>query len=366
MCPELSVLNIGCFPISLIPVFCLQSETATNSVPVEEKVGGEESPAAVVAATTTAATSDEGAPKFKSALLQQMLGNKGRLGRSTEKLSDSSKSSSEEKEDDIQKKAEEVTPVPVVTEEQELKEQEEQKEQQPELELEQKAETEQVEQPETWQEQQQDVEQPQQQEPALEQQSELIGQGEEVRRDEEENSEEKPVIQMNDIVIEDAGEQGEAVDDPATEAAPVQSTKSLQQGDSIAEGKDSCSELGNGDLVGNTDVVVSGNGEMPVNVMTSSNAECLSDEDSKESLRERLEQDKDIDTAEADSGVRSGEVVSEDVQRTETTVSSAVCADPPDLLGGLGSAAVSGGHRDLNGFSRCDENSDDMLQLDSK
>ena len=320
-------------------------------------MGGEESPAAVVAATTTAATSDEGAPKFKSALLQQMLGNKGRLGRSTEKLSDSSKSSSEEKEDEVMKKAEEVVPVTEVTEEQELKEQEEQKEQQPE----QKVETEQVQQPETWQEQQQDAEQPQQQEPVLEQQSELIGQGEEVRRDEE-NSEEKPVIQMNDIVIEDAGERGEVIDDPATEAAPVQSTEGLQPGDLIADGKDSCSELGNGDLVGNTDVVVSGNGEMPVSV-TSVNADCVSDEDSKESLRERLEQDKDIDTAEADSGVRPGDVVSE---RTETTVSSAVCADPPDLLGGLGSAAVSGGHRDLNGFSRCDENSDDMLQLDSK
>ena len=325
-------------------------------------MGGEESPAAVVAATTTAAPSDEGAPKFKSALLQQMLGNKGRLGRSTEKLSDSSKSSSEEKEDDIQRKAEEVIPVTEVTEEQELKEQEEQKEQQPE----QKADTEQVQQPETWQEQQQDAEQPQQQEPALEQQSESTGQGEEVQRDEGENSEEKPVIQMNDIVIEDAEERGEVVDDPASEAASMQATEGLQQGDSIAEGKDSCSELGNGDLVGNTDVVVSGNGEMPVSV-TSVNADCLSDEDTKESLRERLEQDKDIDTAETDGGVRPGGVVSEDVQRTETTtVSSAVCADPPDLLGGLGSAAVSGGHRDLNGFSRCDENSDDMLQLDGK
>ena len=559
MTPKLSALNVHRFVITCSHpwlTLCFQSETPANAVPAEEKVGGEEPPA-----TVAAAASDEGAPKFKSALLQQMLGKKGRLGRSTEKLSSDSKSSSEEKEEEgekglgDQRKAAELveaapeviaTEVPsqkadmkieadleqaqqsleeqtqqlqveqqpqveqqqemdhdqqpaVEEEQQPLIEQDQQpaveqeqpplieqdqqpavekeqpplieqdqqpaveqeqpplieqdqqpaveqeqpplieqdqqlaveqeqpplieqdqqpaveqeqpplieQDQQPAVEQEQpplieqdqqlaveqeqpplmeQAEVEQEWQPQVEQQQevehdqqplmeqagQQELEQVQQQEMEQVQQPYLEEQGEDVRRNQTEYSEEKSVIQMADIVVQESTEQQGFMDDLPAEAEPAMSTESLKQEDTTvmsnvdqpADSRDSCSELGNGDFVGNTDIVTGGNGEVYTAATPSSNSVGVSDQDSKESLRERLEQDKDIDTAEFDSGAAHAprsEVDTVCSERTET-----LCANTPDLLDDIGSAAVNDGHHDLNGFTRCDDNNDQMLQLDSK
>ena len=301
-------------------MLCFQSETASSP---EEKLSSDES------AATVGATSDEGAPKFKSALLQQMLGNKGRLGRSTDKLSESKSNSEEEVDRGSDKEVEIEQVVPEVLDSEVLS----QAAVKVEFDVEQAG----------------DDQRPAVEEPDLVLDREAEGsiqpalEETEVRTDEAEYSEEKPVIQLNDIVVEDDNQQ-----QADTERA-VGSNQDIVS--NVAQPADSKDSVGNGDCVGLTDNIATGNWEPSVSVATTPSSNCagVADADSKESLRDGLEQDKDIDTTESNG----------DAWRVDNNTAVRVDASPD---GG----GVRDGRVEQNGFTRCDDDSDPMLQLDSK
>ena len=297
-----------------------QSETASSP---EEKLSSDESPA------TVGAASDEGAPKFKSALLQQMMGSTGRLGRSSDKLSESKSNSEEEVEkgsDNGKGEAEmgEVVPEVLASEEPS-----------------QEAVKVVFEVGQAEDDQRSELE-----EPHLEQDREADGsikpaiEQTEVRTDEAEYSEEKPIIQLNDIVVQEDN-QRQADTEPAVGSNQEVVASNLAQ---PADSKDS---VGNGDCVELTDNIATGNGEL-VSVAATPSSNCaggVADADSKESLRDGLEQDKDIDTTESDN----------DAWRVGNTSSVRVDASP-----------LLEGRVEQNGFTRCGDNSDPLLQLDSQ
>ena len=302
-------------------MLCSQSETAASSP--EEKLSSDESPA------TVGAASDEGAPKFKSALLQQMMGSTGRLGRSSDKLSESKSNSEEEVEkgsDNGKGEAEmgEVVPEVLASEEPS-----------------QEAVKVVFEVGQAEDDQRSELE-----EPHLEQDREADGSikpviGEtEVRTDEAEYSEEKPIIQLNDIVVPDDNQ-------PQADTESAVGSNQEVVASNLAQPADSKDSVGNGDCVELTDNnIAAGNGELvSVAATPSSNCAGVDNADSKESLRDGLEQDKDIDTTESDS----------DAWRVGNT--SAVRVDASPLVDG---------RVEQNGFTRCGDNSDPLLQLDSQ